>query len=85
MKKGLWLPCVLMCTASSIAIAQSSPSNDGGGTGDANENNAQLAEKLSNPVAALISAPFQFNYDNSIGLTIFVILFSSSRLCMRSS
>jgi len=61
------LPCVLMCTASSIAIAQSSPSNDGGGTGDANENNAQLAEKLSNPVAALISAPFQFNYDNSIG------------------
>ena len=28
---------------------------------------ADLAAKLSNPVAALISVPFQFNYDNRIG------------------
>ncbi len=28
---------------------------------------AKLAEKLSNPVASLISVPLQFNYDSSIG------------------
>jgi hypothetical protein len=28
---------------------------------------AGLAQKLANPVAALISVPFQFNYDNGIG------------------
>jgi hypothetical protein len=39
--------------------AQSSP-----GQGD---DTADLATKLSNPVASLISVPFQFNYDSSIG------------------
>ncbi|WP_165418560.1 transporter [Dyella amyloliquefaciens] len=29
--------------------------------------NAELAKKLSNPVAAMISVPFQFNYDQNIG------------------
>jgi len=29
---------------------------------------AALAQKLSNPVAALISVPFQLNYDQDIGL-----------------
>lgn len=28
---------------------------------------ADLAKKLSNPVASMISVPFQFNYDNEIG------------------
>lgn len=33
------------------------------------EKKAALAKKLSNPVAALISVPFQYNYDKDIGLT----------------
>lgn len=33
----------------------------------AGNDTADLAKKLSNPVASLISAPFQFNYDSKIG------------------
>jgi hypothetical protein len=40
----------------SSAFAQHAPGSD-----------AELAEKLSNPVAAMISIPFQFNYDQEIG------------------
>jgi len=35
--------------------------------GQGQNDNAELAKKLSNPVAALISVPFQFNYDQKIG------------------
>lgn len=37
------------------------------GTASAQESSADLAKKLSNPVAAMISVPFQFNYDEGFG------------------
>lgn len=38
-----------------------------GTSGPALADDAALAEQLSNPVASLISAPFQFNYDSGYG------------------
>jgi hypothetical protein len=48
----------------STARAQDQPP---AGNDNAGNDNAGLAQKLSNPVAALISVPFQFNYDQNIG------------------
>lgn len=35
----------------------------------ATETEAEIAKKLNNPIAALISVPFQFNYDKDLGPT----------------
>jgi hypothetical protein len=51
----LFLTSILLPIA---ALAQAAPPG-----GDA----ADLAQKLSNPVASLISVPFQFNYDQGLG------------------
>jgi len=50
------------CWLLSLA-ARAQSATDGGAGNDS----AELAQKLSNPVASLISAPFQFNDDSKIG------------------
>ncbi|HET6552648.1 MAG TPA: transporter [Dyella sp.] len=49
------LTCAGLCLLSSVAMAQQA------------DDAADLAKKLSNPVAAMISVPLQFNYDQNIG------------------
>jgi hypothetical protein len=50
-----------MALAMALALAASSPA-EAQGSGD-----SDLAKKLQNPVADLISVPFQFNYDEGYG------------------
>ena len=52
-----WGLAALICAATA-AQAQTAPQAD---------SNSELANKLSNPVASLISVPFQFNYDCCFG------------------
>lgn len=52
-----------MCSMALAPFTVAGQSAPGGGAGDT----AELAKKLSNPVASLISVPFQFNYDSRIG------------------
>jgi hypothetical protein len=47
-----------------FAVAVHAQSTSDSGSGD---DAADLAKKLSDPVASLISVPFQFNYDSQIG------------------
>jgi hypothetical protein len=44
---------VLLCLGSTVAVAA--------------DTDAEIAKKLNNPIADLISVPFQFNYDDDIG------------------
>lgn len=56
--RHLSLALALVCfVAQAQSAADEAAAND----------SADLAKKLSNPVASLISAPFQFNYDSKIG------------------
>ncbi len=59
MHKG-W--ALILASMAVPAGAQSAPPEQ-----ESASSNAQLAEKLSNPVASLISVPLQFNYDSRIG------------------
>jgi hypothetical protein len=58
-------PLVAQTTADGLSLAPKYLAQEAPPAGGADA--AELAKKLQNPVAALISVPFQFNYDNRIG------------------
>ena len=50
-----------------VAAAESSAGGSGGSSSAASSNEAELAKKLQNPIADLISVPLQNNWDFGIG------------------
>jgi hypothetical protein len=50
-----------------LALADATSSGDGGAGDEENDEKAELAKKLNNPVANLISVPIQNNWDFGIG------------------
>lgn len=57
-------PVALMLAAAPAPAPAPDPGEGGGGGGGSDQD---LAKKLSNPIADLISIPFQFNYDEGYG------------------
>ena len=68
MKKHLLLPVILACSLASLHAtdAVKVATSDGRSTPDTSDE-AELAKQINNPVAALISVPFQSNMDFRIG------------------
>lgn len=56
-----------LAVASVLAFFVSNLSAQAASETGSSDDAAELAKKLSNPVASLISVPFQFNYDSNIG------------------
>ncbi len=57
----------LTLTLSDVGAATAPGSTGGTAPAGATDDAASLAKKLANPVASLISVPFQFNYDEGYG------------------
>lgn len=57
----------LPLAAASVSLLLLMPLGAHAQSQDHGSDNADLAKKLTNPVAAMISVPFQFNYDQKIG------------------